>query len=88
MLDSDWIRQAGKHIVLLDGVMPDMDGLEVLSALRTYSNEKNLFVMMLTGRQDNQDVVKALELGADDYMTKPFHVEEVAARIKRLTLRT
>lgn len=88
LLGSDWIRQAGKHIVLLDGVMPDMDGLEVLSALRTYSNEKNLFVMMLTGRQDNQDVVKALELGADDYMTKPFHVEEVAARIKRLTLRT
>ncbi|MFP7479667.1 diguanylate cyclase [Terribacillus saccharophilus] len=88
LLESDWIRQAGKHIVLLDGVMPDMDGLEVLTALRTYSNEKNVFVMMLTGRQDNQDVVKALELGADDYMTKPFHVEEVAARIKRLTLRT
>ncbi|MFP7494806.1 diguanylate cyclase [Terribacillus saccharophilus] len=88
LLESDWIRQAGKHIVLLDGVMPDMDGLEVLTELRTYPNEKNLFVMMLTGRQDNQDVVKALELGADDYMTKPFHVDEVAARIKRLTLRT
>ena len=88
LLDSEWIKQAGKHIVLLDGVIPDMDGLEVLTALRQFTNEKNLFVMMLTGRQDNQDVVKALELGADDYMTKPFHVEEVAARIKRLTLRT
>jgi two-component system, cell cycle response regulator len=88
LLASDWIKQAGKHIVLLDGVMPDMDGLEVLSMLRTFPNEKNLFVMMLTGRQDNQDVVKALELGADDYMTKPFYVEEVAARIKRMILRT
>ncbi|MFV8827484.1 diguanylate cyclase [Alkalihalobacterium sp. APHAB7] len=86
-LQSDWHKQNGKFLIILDGVLPRMDGLEVLQKIRQHSNEKNVMVLMLTGRKTERDIVKALELGADDYLTKPFSVAELKARVRRLLLR-
>ncbi len=86
-LNSTWYKGTGKYIILLDGIMPKMDGLEVLSHLRKTENEKNMGIVMLTGRQKDKDIVKALELGADDYITKPFSLQQLQARIKRLVNR-
>lgn len=82
-LASDWRYQSGKKLILLDIILPKMDGLEVLSHLRRIVEQKNVSIMMLTGRRKNKDMIKALELGADDYITKPFTFEELEARIKR-----
>jgi two-component system cell cycle response regulator len=84
---SDWHKQTGKFLILLDGIMPRMDGLEVLRKLRTDYSEQKFVVLMLTGRKSEQDIVRALELGADDYLTKPFNVAELEARVKCLVKR-
>lgn len=84
---SDWHKQNGKFLILLDGIMPRMDGLEVLRKLRGDYPEKKFVVLMLTGRKSEKDVVRALELGADDYLTKPFSIAELEARVKRLVKR-
>lgn len=86
-LKTNWYKSPGKYIILLDGVMPGMDGLEVLEEIRKTENEKDIGIVMLTGRQKDKDIVKALELGADDYITKPFSLEQLEARIKRLVNR-
>ena len=84
---SDWLKQKGKYLILLDGMMPRMDGLEVLQKIRSDYNEKQFLVLMLTGRKSEKDIVRALELGADDYITKPFSMAELQARVKRLLVR-
>lgn len=65
-------------LLLLDLSLPDISGLEVLSAIRRTSS---LPVMVISGRGENKDTVQALEMGADDYLSKPFHDEELFARI-------
>jgi len=67
-------------LVLLDIMMPGLDGFEVLDHMRQY--EKNIPVIMLTGIQEATTKVDSLTLGADDYITKPFSVEELLARIQ------
>ncbi len=84
---SPWHKQPGKFLILLDGIMPGMDGLEVLRKLRDEYQEDKYIVLMLTGRKSEEDIVRALELGADDYLTKPFSVAELEARVKRLVKR-
>ncbi|WP_182200055.1 GGDEF domain-containing response regulator [Paraliobacillus salinarum] len=86
-ISSDWYKGRDKKILLLDGVLPKMDGLDILQKLREIVNEEELGIIMLTGRQKNSDMVQALELGADDYITKPFNVKQLEARIKRLVQR-
>ena len=71
-------------IVLLDIVMPDMNGFEVLQTLRRFSEVP---VIMLSVRREEQDKVRALELGADDYIPKPFGSQELMARIKAVLRR-
>ncbi|MDP4552209.1 diguanylate cyclase [Alkalihalobacillus macyae] len=81
--EDSWHQGNSSCLVLLDGIMPRMDGIEVLRKLRNESNSRYT-VMMLTGRKSEKDIVKALELGADDYITKPFSIVELEARIRRL----
>ncbi len=84
---DDWYKQEGNFIILLDGIMPRMDGYEVLKRIRRETPAKNYMIIMLTGRKNEKDIVKALELGADDYITKPFNLREIEARVRRLALR-
>lgn len=72
-------------VVVLDVMMPGMDGFEVLGQLRRRGISS--LVLMLTARDGVPDRIKGLELGADDYMTKPFSVDEVAARVRAMTRR-
>jgi two-component system, OmpR family, response regulator RegX3 len=73
-------------VVLLDLGLPDMDGRDVCRELR--SRASNVPIIMLTARSDEFDRVLGLELGADDYVTKPFSVRELVARIRAVTRRT
>lgn len=69
-------------LVLLDVMLPEMDGLEVCKAIRGNMETANIPIIMLSARDDIADKVIGLELGADDYMTKPFSPRELLARIK------
>ena len=70
--------------VVLDAMMPGMDGFEVLRRIRADEQLRTLPVLMLTARKQQQDIVGALELGASDFMVKPFMPEELVARLTRL----
>lgn len=78
------IRTQLPDLVLLDVMMPDMDGFETLRMLREFSN---IPVVMLTAKDDENDKVYGLELGADDYVTKPFGPRELSSRIKAVLRR-
>ena len=78
------LQQQSFDLVLLDVMLPDLDGWQVLKTLRTFSQ---IPVLMLTARDHVLDRVKGLELGADDYLTKPFSYIELLARIKSLLRR-
>jgi two-component system KDP operon response regulator KdpE len=80
----DLIEREHPDIVLLDVGLPGMDGFEVLRQIRDFSDVP---VVMLTARDDPMDKVKGLELGADDYVTKPFNHLEVMARVKAVLRR-
>src|SRR4051812_44665604 len=73
-------------LILLDIMLPGKDGMEICSELRREGI--NTLVMMLTSKNDEIDKVLGLEIGADDYMTKPFSIRELKARIKALLRRT
>jgi diguanylate cyclase (GGDEF)-like protein len=74
-------------LVLLDIMMPEMDGLTVLRRLRTMPATMNVAVILLTAKALAEDRVKGLDLGADDYITKPFDLEELVARVKTVLRR-
>lgn len=76
------IHETRPDLVLLDLSMPKLDGIGVLEALRADPEHRRLPVILLTGRKELEDRVKGLDAGADDYITKPFHMGEVAARIR------
>jgi DNA-binding response OmpR family regulator len=81
---------ARKHVpdlVILDVMMPGVDGFEMCKRLRQEPATSRLPVLMLTAKADESDRVLGLELGADDYVTKPFSVREVTARVKALLRR-
>lgn len=73
------VRKKTPDLVILDVMLPDISGLEVLAKLRTYY--KDLPVIMLSALDTEMDKVKALDLGADDYMSKPFGILELTARM-------
>ncbi|MBE0569180.1 MAG: response regulator transcription factor, partial [Deltaproteobacteria bacterium] len=80
-------RKEKPDLVLLDILLPKADGLEVLRAIRSSPGIEGTPVVMLTAKGDETDRVIGLELGADDYITKPFSPREVAARIKAVLRR-
>lgn len=81
----DRVREDLPDMVLLDVMMPELDGFEALRLIRETSIVP---VIMLTVRDDESDKIKGLELGADDYVTKPFSPRELASRIKAVLRRT
>ncbi len=78
------VREDLPDLVLLDVMMPEMDGFETLREIRQFSNVP---VIMLTVKADEEDKVRGLELGADDYVTKPFGPRELSSRIKAVLRR-
>jgi two-component system, OmpR family, phosphate regulon response regulator PhoB len=64
--------------------LPGMSGFELLQQLREIRAMPTLPILMLTGSVEEEDVVRGFELGVNDYMTKPFHTTELAARLRRL----
>jgi len=84
---SNRLEEKGDHFLIIDGVMPIMDGIEVLQKVQKIKHSHKVHVLMLTGRKSEADIEKALALGADDYVTKPFSIKELQARIQRLIKR-
>ena len=72
-------------MILLDIMLPKMDGFEVCQAIREFSD---MPIVMLTAKGDDMDKILGLDYGADDYITKPFNILEVKARIKAIMRRT
>ena len=81
----DKVRTNLPALVILDVMMPELDGFETLEILRETCSTP---VIMLTVRADEEDKVRGLELGADDYVTKPFSTRELASRVKAVLRRT
>jgi len=75
-------------LVVLDVNMPQLDGFEVLSALKNDQKTKSIPVVLLTARQQETDILRGFSLGAEDYVIKPFSPMELVARIKRSLGRT
>lgn len=76
------------HLIILDIMLPKMDGLEVCRALKQDARFKTIPVMMLTARGEEVDRIVGLELGADDYMVKPFSPRELVLRVKAILKRS
>lgn len=81
-------RDKKPALILLDLMLPEMDGLEVCKRLRADGDTKNIPIIMLTAKSEEIDKILGLELGADDYITKPFSVRELLARVKAVLRRT
>jgi two-component system phosphate regulon response regulator PhoB len=82
------IAETMPDLVLLDWMLPSMSGIEVCRQLRRKPSTRHLPVIMLTARAEDQDTVRGLETGADDYITKPFSPEALVARIRALLRRS
>ena len=83
----DKVRAEKPDLVVLDLMLPGMSGLEICKRIRGDAMTRNLPVIMLTARTDPVDIVLGLELGADDYVTKPFGVRELVARVRAVLRR-
>ncbi len=81
----DRLRSTLPDLVLLDVMMPDIDGFEVLRVIREVSTVP---VIMITAKGEEEDRIRGLELGADDYITKPFSPREMVSRVKAVLRRT
>jgi two-component system phosphate regulon response regulator PhoB len=82
------IKEFSPDVVLLDWMLPKMSGVDVCKNIRRNNSTRDLPVIMLTARGEEADKVKGLSYGADDYMTKPFSVPELVARIRAVLRRT
>jgi two-component system, cell cycle response regulator len=72
----------GPRLLVLDRTMPHVDGTDVCRAIRRKALEPDVYIILLTGRGERDDIVEGFEAGADDYMTKPFDVSELRARVR------
>jgi DNA-binding response OmpR family regulator len=84
--ESKRLDDAGEHFLILDGIMPVMDGIEILQKVKSDLSKK-VYVLMLSGRKSPTEIDKALKLGADDYVTKPFSIKELQTRVQQIIQR-
>jgi DNA-binding response OmpR family regulator len=76
------VKQSKPEILVLDVMMPEMDGFEVLENLKADENYVNIPVIMLTAKSQDMDVLKGFRMGASSYMTKPFNLNELVENIE------
>ena len=81
-------KEEKPNLILLDLMIPGMDGFDVCKEIKKDKDMKNTSIIMLTAKGEELDKILGLELGADDYMTKPFSVRELLARVKAVLRRT
>lgn len=81
-------RQTMPHLIVLDIMLPDIDGYEVCKRLRSNSRTSHIPVIFLTQKDERSDKLQGLELGADDYITKPFDIEELRLRVQNAIARS
>ena len=82
-----YLEKRTPSLLILDLMLPDMDGIEICKKIRTNSSSSALPIIMLTARSEETDKILGLELGADDYVTKPFSPKELVARVKAVLRR-
>lgn len=81
----DIVKKSSPDIILLDIMMPNMDGYQFITQLRT---ESSIPVIMITAKQQEADIIRGFDLGADDYITKPFRLRELLVRIRAVLRRS
>lgn len=81
-------RKELPHLIILDIMLPDMDGYEVCKSLRTTTRLSHIPIIFLTQKDERSDRIAGLELGADDYITKPFDIEELKLRVQNAISRS
>lgn len=82
------VKEEKPDLVILDLMLPSIDGIEICKILRKNKETEKLPIIMLTAKSEEIDMILGLEIGADDYITKPFSVRELLARIKAVLRRT
>ena len=82
------IEKFEPNLLLLDWMLPDLSGIEICKSIRKDTSFKNLPVIILTAKGEEEDKIKGLDSGADDYLTKPFSYNELLARIKAILRRS
>src|ERR1700757_2475097 len=82
------IAEQQPDIVLLDWMLPVMSGIEVCRQIRRRPATRDMPIIMVTARTEDQDAVRGLNTGADDYITKPFHIDSLLARMRALLRRS
>ena len=82
------LKKFEPNLLLLDWMLPDFSGIEICKNIRKDSNFKNLPIIMLTAKGEEEDKIKGLDSGVDDYLTKPFSFNELFARIKAVLRRS
>ena len=82
------LEERTPDLILLDVMLPDEDGLDILKRLRNRGDTRKLPILMVTAKSTELDKVKGLDMGADDYLTKPFGIMELVSRVKALLRRT
>jgi DNA-binding response OmpR family regulator len=85
--ESKRLEETGEHLLILDGIMPVMDGIEILQKVKSNDFSKQVYVLMLSGRKSPAEIERALRLGADDYVTKPFSIKELQTRVQQIIQR-
>ena len=83
----DFAREKNPAVILLDIMLPGLDGIEVAQRLRSDPRTRDIAIIMITAKAEESDVVLGLGVGADDYVTKPFRMKELIARVKAVLRR-
>ena len=82
-----YINDDNTDLLITDWMLPEMDGLELCKSLKMSQSTRDIPVVMLTGKNDEIDAVTALEVGAEDYITKPIRIKELLSRVKKILRR-